>query len=83
MISRAAPDPARRAVAGGGAVVVKVAKPNQDLRFDVPVVGPETISVAAETKIRVIALEAGRTLLLEKRIVLEESEKARISLFGR
>ena len=70
-------------LAGSGAVVIKVAKPDQDMRFDVPVVGPETISVAAEAKVRVIALEAGRTLLLEKEIVLEESGKARISLFGR
>ena len=69
-------------LAGSGAIVVKVAKPDQDMRFDVPVVGPETISVAAEAKIRVIALEPGRTLLLEKEIVLEESGKARISLFG-
>jgi DUF1009 family protein len=70
-------------LAGNGAVAIKVAKPDQDMRFDVPVVGPGTISVAAEAKIRVIALEAGRTLLLEKEIVLEESKKARISLFGR
>lgn len=70
-------------LAGNGAVVIKVAKPDQDMRFDIPVVGPETISVAAEAKIRVIALEAGRTLLLEREIVLEESKKARISLFGR
>jgi DUF1009 family protein len=54
------------ALAREGAVIVKVAKPNQDMRFDVPVIGRETISVAAEAKIRVIALEAGRTLLLEK-----------------
>jgi DUF1009 family protein len=53
------------------------------MRFDVPVVGPETISVAAEAKIRVIALEADRTLILEREMVLEESGKARISLFGR
>ena len=70
-------------LAGSGAVVIKVAKPDQDMRFDIPVVGSETISVAAEAKVRVIALEAGRTLLLEKEIVLEESGKARISLFGR
>jgi DUF1009 family protein len=71
------------ALAGNGAVVIKVAKPDQDMRFDVPVVGPATISVAAEAKIRVIALEAGRTLLLEKETVLGAAEKARISLFGR
>ncbi len=71
------------ALARGNAVVIKMAKPDHDMRFDVPVVGPETISVAAEAKIRVIALESGRTLLLEKEIVVEKSEKARISLFGR
>jgi UDP-2,3-diacylglucosamine hydrolase len=70
-------------LAGSGAVVVKVAKPDQDMRFDVPVVGPETISVAAEAKIRVIALEAGRTLILAKEMVLGRAEKARIALFGR
>jgi len=71
------------ALAGNGAVVIKMAKPDQDMRFDVPVVGPETISVAAEAKIRVIALEAGRTLFLEKEMVLGAAEKASISLFGR
>src|SRR5205823_4424963 len=48
-----------------GAVMVKVAKPNQDMRFDAPVIGVETIRVAAEAKLRVIAVEAGKTLLLE------------------
>jgi UDP-2,3-diacylglucosamine hydrolase len=70
-------------LAGSGAVVIKVAKPDQDMRFDVPIVGPETISVAAEAKIRVIALEAGRTLILTKEMVLGTAEKARIALFGR
>src|SRR5437899_11257327 len=44
----------------GRAVMIKVAKPNQDMRFDVPVIGRETISVAAEAKVRVIALEASQ-----------------------
>ena len=66
-----------------GAVIVKVAKPNQDMRFDVPVIGRETISVAAEAKIRVIALEASRTLLLEKQDVILAAQNAKISLFGR
>ena len=65
------------------AVMIKVAKPDQDMRFDVPVVGPDTISVAAEARIRVIGLEAGRTLLLEKKAVLGAAEQAQISLFGR
>lgn len=71
------------ALAGKGAVMIKVAKPDQDMRFDVPVIGRETISVAAESSIRVIALEAQRTLLLEKPTLLATAEKAGISLFGR
>jgi DUF1009 family protein len=66
-----------------GAVIVKVAKPNQDMRFDVPVIGQETISVAAEAKIRVIALEAGRTLLLEKDEVILAAQRAKITVLGR
>ena len=71
------------ALGRGGAVMIKVAKPNQDMRFDVPVIGRETISVAAEAKIRVIALEASRTLLLEKQDVILAAQNAKISLFGR
>jgi len=70
-------------LAGSGAVVIKVAKPKQDMRFDVPVVGPETISVAAEAKIRVIALEAGRTLFLEKDEVILAAQRANITVLGR
>jgi DUF1009 family protein len=65
-----------------GAIMIKVAKPNQDMRFDVPVIGLETIQVAADAKLRVIAVEAGKTLLLEKRKVIEMAEKARISIVG-
>ena len=71
------------ALAREGAVIVKVAKPNQDMRFDVPVIGQETISVAAEAKIRVIALEAGRTLLLEKNEVILAAQRAKITVLGR
>jgi UDP-2,3-diacylglucosamine hydrolase len=71
------------ALAREGAVIVKVAKPNQDMRFDVPVIGRETISVAAEAKIRVIALEAGRTLLLEKSEVILAAQRAKITVLGR
>lgn len=66
-----------------GAVVVKVAKPNQDIRFDVPVIGVETIRIAGEAKIRVIAVQAGQTLLLERDRLVEESNRAGISLLGR
>ena len=66
----------------GGAVVVKVSKPNQDFRFDVPVVGPATLETAAEGKIRVIAVEAGRTLLIERERLEEMAARLNISLFG-
>ena len=66
----------------GGAVMVKVAKPNQDLRFDVPVIGPVTIETARAAKIRVLGVEAGRTLLLERRRLLTLADEARISIFG-
>ncbi len=50
----------------GKATAVKVSKPNQDFRFDVPVVGPTTIETAGAAGVLVLAIEAGRTLLLEK-----------------
>jgi len=67
----------------GRAVVIKVSKPNQDLRFDVPVIGMETIGVAAEAKVRVIAVEAGRTLLLDRDRVIETASDRGISIVGR
>lgn len=50
----------------GGAVAVKVAKPGHDQRFDIPCVGPRTIEVCAANGIRVLAVEPGRTLLLDQ-----------------
>jgi DUF1009 family protein len=66
-----------------GAVMVKIAKPNQDMRFDVPVIGVETIRVAAEVKLRVIAVEAGRTLFLERDAIIELANRANISIVAR
>jgi DUF1009 family protein len=66
-----------------GAVMVKVAKPNQDMRFDVPVVGVETIRVAATSKLRVIAIESGKTLLLERDAIIDLAERAKISIVAR
>ena len=71
------------ALAREGAIMVKVAKPNQDVRFDVPVIGVETISVAADAKLRVIAVEAGKTLLLERDDVVDLANRAKISIVAR
>jgi UDP-2,3-diacylglucosamine hydrolase len=66
-----------------GAVMVKVAKPNQDMRFDVPVIGVETLRVAAGAKLRVIAVEAGKTLLLERDTVVNLAVTLKISIVAR
>ncbi len=68
---------------GNHAAVIKVSKRNQDTRFDVPVIGTDTFRVAAEAKIRVIAVEARRTLLLEKEALVGGANRAGISLVGR
>ncbi len=65
-----------------GAIVIKVTKPNQDMRFDVPVIGLETLQVAAEAKVQAIAVEAERTLLLEKAALTDLADRSKISLFG-
>lgn len=66
----------------GGAVAVKVSKPGQDLRFDVPAVGPQTVRVCAASGIAVLALEAGRTILLEREAFLEAAEAAGLAVVG-
>jgi DUF1009 family protein len=66
----------------GGAVLVKVSKPEQDLRFDVPAVGPATVEVARHAGIAVIALEAGKTLLLDKSEFLAQAHAADLIVVG-
>ncbi len=67
---------------GSGAVLVKAAKPDQDMRFDVPVIGPGTLEVARECRLRAIGLEAGRTLVLEQPRTLALAEAAGIAIVG-
>jgi DUF1009 family protein len=63
-------------------IVAKVSKANQDMRFDVPVIGTETVQVAAEACVSVIAAEAGRTLLLDRDAVISAAARAGITLIG-
>jgi DUF1009 family protein len=65
------------------AVMVKVSKPNQDMRFDVPVIGVETVRIAAESEVRVIAVEAGKTLLLERDAVIALANGSNMSVVAR
>jgi hypothetical protein len=67
---------------GSGAVVVKRSKPGQDLRFDLPAVGPRTLEVMQEVGAKVLALEAGKTVLLDAPALFQGAEKAGITLVG-
>jgi len=64
------------------AILVKVAKPEQDMRFDVPVIGEKTIEVASEAKIKALACEANCTLLLDRPAVCHAATQAGVTLYG-
>ena len=65
------------------AVVVKVSKPNQDLRFDVPSVGLNTVRVMSEVKASALAVEAGKTLMFEKSEMIKYADRAGIAIISR
>jgi DUF1009 family protein len=67
-------------LARGGAVVAKVAKPNQDLRFDVPAVGTKTIESMIAVGAKGLVLEAGRTLLVDRAKVIEMADANDIAI---
>jgi DUF1009 family protein len=69
-------------LAKDGAVVVKRCKPQQDLRFDLPAVGPRTIEVMASVNASVLAVEAGRTIILDRDLTLRQAKSARIAVVG-
>jgi DUF1009 family protein len=69
-------------LAGKGAVVVKLSKPGQDLRFDVPVAGLSTIEAMIESRASVLALEASQVLLVEKEAVIKKASSAGIKVIG-
>jgi len=65
-----------------GAVVIKRSKPQQDLRFDLPAVGPRTIEVMASVKASVLAVEPGRTVVLDRDQLVSQAERAGIAVIG-
>jgi UDP-2,3-diacylglucosamine hydrolase len=71
------------ALAREGAIMVKVAKSKQDMRFDVPVIGLETIRICSEARLRVITIEAGKTLLLERDAIIDLANRSKISMVAR
>jgi DUF1009 family protein len=64
----------------GGAVAVKVAKENHDMRFDIPCIGPKTLEICAGAGVAVLALEAGKTLLLDEDEAKQLATQNKISL---
>ncbi|MCL2144154.1 MAG: UDP-2,3-diacylglucosamine diphosphatase LpxI [Endomicrobia bacterium] len=67
---------------GDNSVVVKVAKPNQDFRFDVPVIGTRTVDILKENKVRVMAIEAGVTLILDREEVVKKAKEADVTIIA-
>jgi UDP-2,3-diacylglucosamine hydrolase len=71
---------AARIAGGQRLVVVKVSKPRQDMRFDVPVVGPKTIEVMHRSNATALAIDAGRTLLFDRDVLVRDADAAGIAI---
>jgi len=70
-------------LAGSGVRIVKVAKPNQDMRFDVPVIGVSTIEVMAAVGATALSVDAGKTLMIDGDAVVKAADEAGICIVGR
>ena len=70
-------------IAGPGVRVVKVAKPKQDMRFDVPVIGIATIEAMRAAGATALSVDAGKTLVLDGQAVFAAADAAEIAVFGR
>jgi DUF1009 family protein len=70
-------------LAGGGIRVVKVAKPNQDMRFDVPVIGVATVEVMRQAGATALSIDADRTLVIDGNQVFSAADAAGITIVGR
>jgi DUF1009 family protein len=70
-------------LAGAGVRIVKVAKPNQDMRFDVPVVGVSTIEAMKAAGASVLSVDAGKTLMIDGAAIISAADEAGIIIVGR
>lgn len=70
-------------LAGEGVTIIKVAKPNQDMRFDVPVVGLATIQAMRVAGAKVLSLDAGKALIFDRDAFLASANAAGIAIIGR
>lgn len=69
-------------LAGPGAAIVKAVARAHDYRFDTPAIGPETIAAAAAGRAAVVAVEAGRVLVVERQTVVRQSDAAGLAVVG-
>lgn len=70
-------------LAGSGVRIIKVAKPNQDMRFDVPVVGVSTIEAMKAAAATVLSVDAGKTLMIDGEAIFRAANAAGIAIVGR
>ncbi|MFC1886785.1 LpxI family protein, partial [Thermodesulfobacteriota bacterium] len=70
-------------LSNGTAVVVKVCKPNQDLRFDMPSVGVTTVRVMNEAGAKVLAVQAGKTIVFDREDMISAANGCGISIVAR
>jgi DUF1009 family protein len=70
-------------LAGAGVRIVKVAKPNQDMRFDVPVVGVSTIEAMTAAGATILSVDAGKTLMIDGDAIVKAADSAGICIVGR
>lgn len=70
-------------LAGGGVAIIKVAKPNQDMRFDVPIVGLATVQAMRLAGATVLSLDAGRALIFDREAFFTSANDAGIAIVGR
>lgn len=70
------------ALGKGNAVVVKVCKPNQDTRFDIPAVGHQTVEVMHQAGVRVLAVEAGKAVVFDRIQMIEKADNYGLTLMG-
>jgi len=71
------------ALAGGEAVAVKVCKPEQDFRFDVPAIGVQTIDVMAAAGVKVLVVEAGKAVVFDRNAMIAAADEQDITIVAR
>lgn len=71
------------ALGAGGVTIVKVAKPNQDMRFDVPTIGLTTLESMIKAQANTLAFEAGKTIILERERFIEKANAHRIAVVAK